>query len=97
MQRSKRVVLPLALGLASVAKEASERLSTAGLEMGLELSCKLVKGLYCGNEVKMGMKDVIYEGERVLVTCGEGSGKAESDKTINISQQVNPHISLPPF
>lgn len=69
MHRSKRVILPLALGLANVQKESSARLGTANLEMQLELNCKLVKGLYCGNEVKMGMKDVRYEGDRMMVTC----------------------------
>lgn len=69
MHRSKRVILPLALGLANVQKESSARLGTANLEMQLELNCKLVKGLYCGNEVKMGMKEVRYEGERMMVIC----------------------------
>lgn len=60
MHRSKRIVLPLALGLASVAKEPAERLSTANLEIQLELKCKLVKGLFLGNEVRIGMKDMRY-------------------------------------
>lgn len=60
MHMSKRIVLPLALGLANVAKEPAERLSTANLEIQLELKCKLVKGLYCGNEIRMGMKEVRY-------------------------------------
>lgn len=76
MHRSKRVVLPLALGLANVQKESNVRLGTTNLEMQLELNCKLVKGLYCGNEVKMTVKDVRYEGERMMVTCIEANGKA---------------------
>lgn len=33
----------------------------------------------------------------MMVSCGEGNGKTESEKLVNVMQQQAPHISLAPF
>jgi hypothetical protein len=97
MQQGKPIVLPLAVGLSATAKPPLQTLSTGDVEIELSVKCKLLKSLYCQSCSKLSLRDVSYEGERMLVDCSDVS-KGEFDRQIQLhDNSKEDHIVLPPF
>jgi hypothetical protein len=72
MQKGKRIVLPLSVGNAAIAKPPLQSISTADLEIELELQGKMLQSLFCQSSARISVR-TSCEGHRVILECNEGS------------------------
>lgn len=68
MQRPKRIVLPLSVGITAINKPPTLSICSADMEIDLEIQGKLLQSLFCQSSARMSVK-TNYEGQRVLVEC----------------------------